>query len=488
MPRKKKTKQKPADWVIQQRRAQEAVRDDLQATVRYNFLVGSRSHWENKTQKVIEKNRALRRFAELQADARRALDDRRRRLAQKLSREQEVYEQMVERSFPTMEQRNKAMTERALKLKAEREFRQKKAVKEARARQFRGSCDELRGKDKRIEGELTAQSWREAILKKESDSVAKAAQQAEFDAVWEQERINKGAREEEELAKRAQWNSTTKDILDQQVNEKAMILAEEKKQARDFAQRDINRWQSEIEEEKREHRMRLVNAGERYRAVMEENMAIQEKKKGWGDADKAHTKWLLSEAIRKETEEDDRKRVEKERVRKESKAYQKQLEEQMLKEAENDDALEQLRREDVEKEWQKKQDVWDREAAARASLQREVLQTREIQIREKEALKKLEKEMGVNWIASQAGKWKAEADAEQSKQDARRSTRMQSQEMLLKQIRDNEDARARERQQEFFQMRLMKQQEAEFDKQLSGMKNEKYQPNDFRKKKAGWFS
>ena len=60
--RKPKTR-KPADWVIQQRRAQEAKRDELQAQVDYNFVVGSRSHWENKTQKVIEKNRALRRYA-----------------------------------------------------------------------------------------------------------------------------------------------------------------------------------------------------------------------------------------------------------------------------------------------------------------------------------------------------------------------------------------------------------------------------------------
>merc|ERR1712166_1172524 len=386
------------------------------------------------------------------ADARRALDDRRRRLAQKLSREQEVYEQMVERSFPTMEQRNQAMTERALKLKYEREVRQAKAVKEARARQFRGSCDELRGKDKVAEGALIAQSWRDSIIKKETDAVSKAAQQKEFDMVWERDRVAKGAREEEELAKRANWNKTTKDILDQQVDEKAMILAEEKKQAADFAARDIKRWQSEIEEEKRQHRVRLVNAGERYQAIVNENMAIKEK------------------------------------VRVEAKAYQKQLEEQMIKASENDDALEQLRRDDVEKEWQKKQAVWDREAAARASLQQELLQTREVQIREKTALKKLEREMDVNWIAPQAGKWDSEAAAEKAKQDRKLGSRMKAQEMLLKQIQANEDARARERQQEFFQMRLMKQQEATFDKQLNQMKGEKYQPNDFRKKKAGWFS
>merc|ERR1712166_1273388 len=150
-------------------------------------------------------------------------------------------------------------------------------------------------------------------------------------------------------------------------------------------------------------------------------------KKGWGDADKAHTKWLLSEAIRKEDEEDARKRTIKEKVRVEAKAYQKQLEEQMIKASENDDALEQLRRDDVEKEWAKKQAVWDREALARTNLQEEVLRTREIQIREKTALKALEKEMDINFIKSQAGKWKSEADAEQAKQDAKRAGRMKAQ-------------------------------------------------------------
>ena len=315
--RRRKPKQsKPADWVIQQRRAQEAKRDELQATVRYNFLVGSRSHWENKTQKVIEKNRALRRFAELKEQARRSLDDRRRRLAQKLSREQEIYEKMVEKSFPTMEQRNAAMTERALKLKSERVARQKKIVQDARARQFRASCDELRGKDKRIERALTADSWREAIVLKEQDAVKKAQEQAIFDKQWEDDRVSKGAREEEELAKRAKWNATTKEILDQQVSEKAMILAEEKKLADEFAQRDIQRWKREIQEEQQQHRNRLKIAGERFRRIMNDNMAIQEKKKTWGDADKAHTKWLLEEALRKEKEEDERKRIEKERIRK----------------------------------------------------------------------------------------------------------------------------------------------------------------------------
>ena len=89
---------------------------------------------------------------------------------------------------------------------------------------------------------------------------------------------------------------------------------------------------------------------------------------------------------------------------------------------------------------------------------------------------------------SMKGTWKAEAEKEEVKQRNRRDKRMKAQEQLLEQIRANEEARARERQQEYLQVRLMKQQEQLFDQQLNNMRAEKYVPRDFRKKKAGWFS
>ena len=91
-------------------------------------------------------------------------------------------------------------------------------------------------------------------------------------------------------------------------------------------------------------------------------------------------------------------------------------------------------------------------------------------------------------MSSLKGKWADEAKAESDKQNLRLANRMKAQEQLLFQIRANEEARARERQQEYFQVRLMKQQEQIFDEQLKGMRAEKYVGRDFRKKKAGWFS
>ena len=79
--------------------------------------------------------------------------------------------------------------------------------------------------------------------------------------------------------------------------------------------------------------MRRVRAFEAYKKVMEENRAIEEKKKTWGDADAAHTKWLLDEAIRKEQADIAREREVKERIRREAMDYQKQLEQQMIRES-----------------------------------------------------------------------------------------------------------------------------------------------------------
>ena len=133
-----------------------------------------------------------------------------------------------------------------------------------------------------------------------------------------------------------------------------------------------------------ENRMRRKGF-EAYKKVAEENRIIEEKKKSWGDDDKAHTQWLLEEAIRKEKEQEAHEKAVKDRMRREAMEYQRQLEEQMIKEKQDDSELEAIRRADTEKAWKKREDQWAREAAARAALLKEVNDTRELQIREKEA-------------------------------------------------------------------------------------------------------
>ena len=126
------------------------------------------------------------------------------------------------------------------------EQRRLRTVEECRARQFRSSCDELRGKDVAIEIELNKRSWDDALAYKQEKRKELDRDAAAFAQTWEADRISKMKREEEEAARRAKWNSSTKDILDQQVQEKAKIEQFRREQESVAARKDIERWQREI--------------------------------------------------------------------------------------------------------------------------------------------------------------------------------------------------------------------------------------------------
>ena len=122
----------------------------------------------------------------------------------------------------------------------------------------------------------------------------------EFAKRFHAQAAKKKEREDAEIAARARKNQEVKSILDQQVSEKKMVEDWHKSKNREEDAENIKRWEAENKEAAKEKRMRRVRAFEAYKKVMEENREIEEKKKTWGDADAAHTKWLLDEAIRKE--------------------------------------------------------------------------------------------------------------------------------------------------------------------------------------------
>ena len=481
-------KQKTGDYIIKKRRAREEKRDALRADVQERIVIGGIAKWEVSTAKRIEANRAMSYFNKMKEEAAEKLTERRKRLAAKLSREQEQYEIEVENSFETAEERAARLAERALKLKADRAARMKKASEDARFRQFRNSCDELRGKDKQIVAELINDYRLNQIKMKEDEAVRKQQEDLEFAKRFHAQAAKKKEREDAEIAARARKNQEVKSILDQQVSEKKMVEDWHKSKNREEDAENIKRWEAENKEAAKENRMRRVRAFEAYKKVMEENRLIEEKKKTWGDADAAHTKWLLDEAIRKEQADIAREREVKDRIRREAMDYQKQLEQQMIREMQDDSELEAIRRADVEKTWKKREDQWAREAAARAALLKEVNDTRDLQIREKQALKELEKAEDLKWVGVAKEKYEQDYKKEKDLAKYHRRRQAEAQEQLLDQIQANQVRRDKERQRIFFEDRARKKQEEIFNQQLASMRATDYKPRDFRKKKAGWFS
>ena len=220
MPQKAKT----GDYIIKKRRALEEKRDALRADVQERIVIGGIANWEVKTAKRIETNRAVTYFNKMKAEAEERLTERRKRLAAKLSKEQAQYEIEVENSFETAEERAARLATRALQLKAERAARMKKASEDARFRQFRNSCDELRGKDKQIVAGLINEYRLNQIKMKEDAAAQKEIDDMAFAKRFHAEADKKKEIEDAEIAERARKNAEVKGILDQQVSEKNSLF------------------------------------------------------------------------------------------------------------------------------------------------------------------------------------------------------------------------------------------------------------------------
>ena len=482
-------KAKTGDYVIKKRREEESRRDALRAQVEERIIIGGLADWETKTAKRIETNRAVTYFNKMKAEAEVKLTERRKRLAAKLSAEQVQYEIEVENSFETSEQRRQRLAERALKLKADRADRMAKQREDARARQFRDACDELRGKDKQIVATLINEYRMNQIKMKEEERAKLQAESMNHAELAKQDNARKKEREDQELALRAAKNQQIKQVLDKQCEEKKMVEEWHAKKEQERAQRDIEMWTEENKKAAYENRMRTQRAFEAYQKLAEENRIIEEKKKHWGDADKEHTQWLLEEALRKEREDIAYEKMVKDAAQKEARDYQLQLEAQMIKEKADESGLEAIRRADVEKAWKKREDQWAREAAARAALLKEVNDTRDLQIKEKEALKEIEKAEGQKWSAIAKEKYDNDYASEKDRAMWHRSRMQNAQSQLLTQIQDNQVRRERDQQRIFFEDRARRQQEKVFEAQLASLKaNSDYKPKDFRKKSAGWFN
>ena len=130
--------------------------------------------------------------------------------------------------------------------------------------------------------------------------------------------------------------------------------------------------------------------------------------------------------------------------------------------------LERLRLEG-KKAWGKRERQWAAEKAARDALMKEVFETRSLQLREKSELAKIEKETDKMYTEMARQKYEQDYSVEKAKEEDRRKRLMDAQEQLLDQIRSNEEQRERERQQQYFAQRSMKQEEL-FNRQLAAMR------------------
>ena len=109
--------------------------------------LGHKALWEQKTEKLIEKNIVKNRIADMKRRQASNLEERKAKLAALLDAEDRMYEQEFQNSLETPEQVREKMFARLTELKAKREEERVAEVQRRKDMQFKGANDALRKED-----------------------------------------------------------------------------------------------------------------------------------------------------------------------------------------------------------------------------------------------------------------------------------------------------------------------------------------------------
>lgn len=378
-----------------QRQKQEFIHETLVAQELDAFAVKQKGLWENKTHAVIRTNRVKGKAAASEAQHKASLTDRRRKLAGKLSAEMKAYErEMVERE-ETPAQRMDKMAVRAYELKRRREEERKAVVQEKLYQQWRAGIDDLRTMDSKLV-ELKTIADRDFQL--DEKAVVRAEEKSHddfYDKLWHEGYLAKIEREEREKEMKRERNTQQTKILDMQLDFKVQKVQEVKNEAAVEAEEMKQLWSAQEQEEKDALvREKIMAREERKKA--DEYMEIQQRQRAEEDRlEKEFDKNFVHGVLEREQKLTEQEEFEKNKAKRKAIEYTEALKIEMAKKAESEEELVKLQHEESERQWEKRYMQWEKEELARRSLMEEVYSDRAEQVRLKQDMRnKLKQDVG----------------------------------------------------------------------------------------------
>merc|ERR1712039_290280 len=234
---------------------------------------------ENQLNGVIRNNRVKAKVANMQSQLQADLQERRRMLAEKLHAEMRACEKEMMEREETPQQRMDKMAVRAYELKRRREDERKAIVQEKLYQQWRAGIDDLRSMDSQIV-ELRTIADRDFQLDEKAIVAAEEKAHDEFyDKLWHEGYLAKIEREEREKEMKKERNEQQTQMLGVQLQMKQQRVQEDKEQEVIEAEEMKKLWAVQEQEEKEAAVQAVVNA-KKERKKADEYMAIQQAQRG----------------------------------------------------------------------------------------------------------------------------------------------------------------------------------------------------------------
>lgn len=369
-----------ADRAIMKRQEMEFHHEKRCADQLDQFKVEQKGAWENKMVGVIRNNRVKSKVAALQAQQQANLQDRRMRLAHKLSSEMKAFEQeMVDRE-ETPSQRMERMSARAYELKKRREDERKAVVQEKLYSQWRSGIDDLRTMDSKIV-ELKTIADRDFQLDDKALRMAEEKAHDDFYAkLWHEGYLAKIEREEREKAMKHERNEQQKGTLAIQLDMKHERVQADKDEETAEAEEMKKLWAQQEQEEKEAHVRGIIQA-KADRKKADEYMAIQQAQREEEDRmEREFDKNFVNGVVERERRIAEQEEAEKQKAKEKAIAFTEALKLEMARKAESQEELERLQHEESERQWAKRYESWEKEEMARRSLMEEVYNDRAEQV------------------------------------------------------------------------------------------------------------
>ncbi len=342
-----------------------------------------KANWENNTAKIIENKQTVKAKEKLQEQRKKFIDIRRKKLSDLLIAEEEAYKMEIIARQETPEQVRQKMEIRLKALKEEREKERLNLVKTLEEKRFYKSADELRKNDSEAfsnecyleqENQMLDKLRKRELEKKEEEVYVKLNQYDNLKKL-EKERIQMEEKKMNEK-KTYEFRDWQRKMQEEELKKAAENKQIEMKRLKEQWEKDLKR--EEEEKEKAAELNKIV-----YRDIEEFNRKEEIERAKRLQFEKLKDKELINSILEKEKVMDELDKNEREKRKIESQQNNKYLEYVMNKKKDEEAWLDKIAEIEADKQWQRTQEQWMKEEAARIELLKQVYKEREEAVRNK---------------------------------------------------------------------------------------------------------
>lgn len=356
---------------------------NLYNLIKQETKIFHKANWENKTDKIIENKQVLQTREKLIEQRKKFIDIRRKKLSELLSIEEESYKEEIIAKQETPEEVRKKMEIKLKSLKEEREKERLNLVKTLEEKRFNQTADELRKNDSEAfaiecyleqENQMLDKLHKRELERDEEDVYVKLNQY---------DNLKKIEKERQQLEEKKIKEKKTFEFRDWQMRTQEEKLRKEAEDKKNEVKRLREQWEKDLKIEE-EEKLRAVEFNKNvFKEIEEFNRKEDLDRIKKNNSEKSKDKEIIKSNLEKETALEEMYRKDKEQKRKELQQNNAYLQSLMTRNKDEEAWMDKLAQIEADKQWQRTQEQWMKEEAARIELLRQVYKEREEAVRNK---------------------------------------------------------------------------------------------------------